>query len=267
MAHVIALANQKGGVSKTTSAANLAVALAEADSIRVLAVDLDPQANLTRLFGISGDEDEIIFLDDLLGSSTGARAPVVKTNPRTGERLPGGVHLIPCTPELAQVPATMMAHPAADAPLRLRALLTTLDGGYDFVILDTPPGVNVLSSLALMAATDIIIPARPSDLDFEGAGNLYDMVESGAYGEGLEIMGILLTQQDKRWLLGRDMMSASAASDMRMIPVAIPFAVKVGKAMRYGQPTIATEPDGRVGSAYRELGRWVREQTDGRVSA
>lgn len=258
MPSVIVVANQKGGVSKTTTTANLAVALAEDGKTRVLAVDLDPQTNLSGLFGVGEDEAGVTYIDDQLGPRQ-TKAVVLTTKPGTDEPLPGGVHLIPCTGELASVPTTSLTQEPKTAPYRLRTLLETVEDEYDFILLDTPPTIGPFSSLAMMAATDLIIPSRPLDQDYEQAAKLYDMVEGGAYGDGPNILGVLFTQLDARWKLVNDVIEACEESEMVVIPVRIPFAIRTGSAPREGSPTIVHAPDGRVGSAYRDLGRWVRE--------
>lgn len=259
-AHVIALANQKGGVSKTTSTANLGAALAD-DGHRVLLVDFDPQANLSQMFGC--DDEDTLHVEDIVARDSWPEAPTVlkqRTHLGVAGPVPGGVHMIPSSAQLADVIADVAA--TGDRG-RLLAALGTLKDDYDFILIDTAPGISALSTLALAAADFIVIPARPSDPDIIGASNLYDMVEEGLYSQARpdnispRILGILVTQQDRRWVLSQDTEKAAAEGDMTLIPVRIPFAVRVGRHPRLGAPTFVVEPHGRVSAAYRELATWI----------
>mgnify|MGYP000632603725 CR=1 FL=1 len=260
MAHVIAFANQKGGVTKTTSTANLGVAFAE-QGHKVLLIDADPQANLSEAFGV--DEQAIgLRLEDALAlEDLGARLPGGDAAPAVLQCLAGGVDLLPCTDQLATVAARLAT--SANTETRMRDLVALYRPLYDYVLIDTPPGIGPLSSLALIAADYILIPARPGDHDVGGAGKVYDLVESGAlspFNEHLRILGVLITQQDNRWRLRQESRTAIQEAEMNALPVEIPFAVRVGSAPRHGAPTIVLEPDGRVGSAYRRLAAHIDEE-------
>ena len=252
MGQAIAFVNQKGGVTKTTSVANTAAALVERGQ-RVLAVDADPQANLTESFG--AEEARGLKLEDVLATAEADRRAAMVAGVGEGDKstLPGGVHLLPCSDELADVAAELPRQ--AGYELRLREALVPLRDAFDYILIDTPPGLGVLSGMALIAADAVIVPVRPADLDVGGAAKVYDLVETELreLSPQLEVLGVLVAQAQRRWVLRRDTHEAIEAQGMTALPVEIPFSVRVGAAPRYGAPTFVLEPDGRVAQAYRAL--------------
>ena len=122
---------------------------------------------------------------------------------------------------------------------------------FDFILLDTPPGLGNLSGMALLAADWLLIPALAADLDVRGAGKLYDLVE--AQVPGLRILGVLIAASERRWRVTRDATARMDADEMRVLPVAVPRAVRVASAPRYRAPTAVLEPDSLVSHAYRQL--------------
>lgn len=248
MTQVLVFANQKGGVTKTTSTANVGAALAERDK-RVLLVDADPQANLSEAFGV-GEETLAPRLEDLLEHPPAA--------PPTPIALECGAALLAATGELATVAAELAGQDGAE--FRLRTVIDLYRPQFEFILIDTPPGIGPLSTMALIAADTVIVPARPADHDLGGAGKIYDLVESGALAQenpSLRILGVLLAQTDQRWRLRRQSHAGLEQAGMTRLPVEIPFAVRVGAAARHGQPTVVLEPDSRVAHAYRELADFV----------
>lgn len=266
MARVIAFVNQKGGVTKTTSVANTGAALAELGR-RVLVIDADPQANLTESFGA----DELLGtrLEDLLALPGIEQEPKVVERMRDeGTPLAGGVHLLPCSEQLADVAAELPRHEGYE--LRLRSVVDSLRRRYDDILIDTPPGLGILSGMALLAADAVIVPARPADLDVGGAAKVYDLVEEVVreLNPGLAVLGVLVAQTQRRWILRREAQEAIEAQGMTALPVEVPFSVRVGAAPRYGAPTFVLEPDGRVAHAYRKLAaHLVRSPAPARAAA
>ncbi len=252
-AFVIALANHKGGVTKTTSSANLGAMFAEAGR-RVLIVDCDPQANLSEAFGwyadIPGER-----LEDLLENPGAAERytpplalqPDVMPELRWRERL----RIIPSTDALADVAADLPVTAGPGHELRLRAVLEPLRDTFDLILLDTPPGLGTLSGIAVLAADGLLIPALAADLDVRGASKLYDLVE----GEipGLRILGVLIAASERRWRITRDAVQRMDTDAMRVLPVHVPRAVRVASAPRYRAPTAVLEPESMVSHAYRQL--------------
>ena len=211
-AFVIVLANHKGGVTKTTSTANLGACLAEAGH-RVLLVDCDPQANLSEAFGWTEDLPGE-RLEDLLAhpAAAGRYAPPPALQADVAPQLPWRerLRILPCTDALADVAADLPANAGDGWESRLKELLDPLRARFDFVLLDTPPGLGNLSGMAVLAADGLLIPALPADLDVRGAGKLYDLVEASV--PDLRILGVLIAASDQRWRIARD---ASDSHDRR----------------------------------------------------
>jgi chromosome partitioning protein len=176
-------------VTKTTSTANLGACLAEAGRT-VLLVDCDPQANLSEAFGWTEDLPGE-RLEDLLTHPAAARRYLppaalqadVAPQLQWRERL----RIIPCTDTLADVAADLPTSTRDGWESRQRQVLDPLRNRFDFVLLDTPPGLGNLSGMAVLAADGLLIPARPADLDVRGAGKLYDLVEASV--PDLRILG------------------------------------------------------------------------------
>jgi chromosome partitioning protein len=252
-AFVIVLANHKGGVTKTTSTANLGACLAEAGR-RVLLVDGDPQANLSEAFGW-GEEVPGERLEDLLVHPEAAARLVpplaLHADVAVGVGWRELLRIIPCTDQLADVAADLPVSVGEGWEQRLAMVLEPLRPQFDVMLVDTPPGLGTLSGMAMLAADGLLIPARPADLDVRGAGKLYDLVESEI--PGLRILGVLLAAGETRWRVSREASALMRDEQMRVLPVQIPRAVRVASAPRYRAPTVVLEPDSMVSHAYRQL--------------
>jgi chromosome partitioning protein len=259
-AFVIVLANHKGGVTKTTTTANLGALFAEAGR-RVLLVDCDPQANLSEAFGWE-EERPGERLEDLLSQPDAAAryAPPVALR----KVLAGGVEwrkrlrIIPTTDALADVAADLPALVGAGHETRLRDVLEPLRKSFDLVLLDTPPGLGTLPGLLLIAADGLLIPALAADLDVRGAGKVYDLVESQL--PDLKILGVLLAASESRWRITREATSRMETDRMRVLPVRIPRAVRVASAPRHQAPTAVLEPDSMVTHAYRQIAHQLLQE-------
>jgi len=240
----IAFANWKGGVGKTTSAANVGAALAERGR-RVVLVDLDPQANLTESFGLL--EEPAIAVGELLGRDGAARA---------GEALVSvgaNLDLLPSSSELGDLAWTLVGD--ADYRDRLPELLRSLEGEYAFALLDTPPGVGLWPGLALLASDAVVVPTRPHDSDVMATGKLYDYIEAEIRprNPGLRVLGALVTQGGSRWRLLRDTRRRFEFDRIATLTTEIPASVRVAAAPRAGRPSVWLEPDGNVACAYRRV--------------
>jgi chromosome partitioning protein len=256
MAFVIVIANDKGGVGKTTATANLGAALA-ARGREVLLIDADPQSNLSELFGVDDPTVPGPRLEDAL-SARAAPAPWTHRHKIDGETVPvaGGVHLLPCTEKLADV-VDRLVNPGDE--YALHTLVDQYRDTYDYILVDTPPGAGALrtSTLALLAADWVIVPARPADLDVAAAVKLADRITSqlSAFNPRLALLGVLVSQVDRRWRLGFETTRQLKADGIRRLRIDIPFMVRVGSAPRHCAPTIVREPGSRVAQAFRNLAR------------
>ncbi len=254
--------NHKGGVTKTTSTANLGALFAEAGR-RVLIVDCDPQANLSEAFGWT-EELPGERLEDLLAHPAAVHrySPPAALQPDVAPDLVWRelLRIIPSTDALADVAADLPALVGAGYENRLREVLDPLRDQFDLVLLDTPPGRGNLSGLAVLAADGLLIPALAADLDVRGAGKLYDLVEGEV--PGLRILGVLIAASERRWRITRDATHRMTADAMRMLPVSVPRAVRVASAPRYRAPTAVLEPDSIVSHAYRQVARYLLSELD-----
>jgi chromosome partitioning protein len=198
VATVIAVANQKGGVGKTTTTANLGAALALRGK-RVLLVDLDPQGNLTSAFGLEKDVQQTVA-ESLLDRRVPLPVVAVGNGSAQAELLPSGLPglaVVPAAVGLASAEAQLMNKLGRE--LRLRDQLLSVDGAYDYVMIDTPPSLGVLTINALVAATKVIIPTEARFFSLQGLQMLEESIEEILYlNPRLEVLGILLSKMDRR---------------------------------------------------------------------
>jgi chromosome partitioning protein len=194
MATIIAVANQKGGVGKTTTTANLGAALA-LRGCRVLLVDLDPQGNLTSAFGLEKDVQQTVA-ESLLDR----RVPLPVVTVANGATVDSaGKHLsvVPAAVGLASAEAQLMNKLGRE--LRLRDQLLTVGDQFDFIMIDTPPSLGVLTINALVAASRVIIPTEARFFSLHGLQMLEESIEEILYlNPRLEVLGILLSKMDRR---------------------------------------------------------------------
>src|SRR5881398_3146523 len=246
---IVAIANQKGGVGKTTTAVNLGAALAEL-GYRVLLVDLDPQANATSSFGLEGVE-QISLYEPLLGEASITE----KIFPTRRDHLfivPSDLDLAGAEVEIARMPNHLT---------RLAETLKPLqdDSTFDFVLLDCPPSLGILMSNALAAADELLTPIQCEYFALEGLVKIVRLVEqvrdSGA-NRRLEIGGIVMTMFDRRTKL-----SAQVVAEVRehfakrVYETVIPRSVRLSEAPSFGKSILEYAPSGAAAQAYRALAR------------
>jgi chromosome partitioning protein len=246
---IIAVANQKGGVGKTTTAINLAAALAQRGR-RVLVVDIDPQGNSTTALGIDKAHVASCIYDVLLKSASLADA-VIET------KVPG-LWLVPATLNLAGAEIELVS--ALSRERRLRNALRAPTTSYDDIIIDCPPSLGLLTLNALTAAHWLIIPVQAEYLALEGLGQLTRVIElvRTHLNEELSIMGVLITMYD-----GRTNLATQVVSEVEnyfpgvVFATRIPRTVRLSEAPSYGAPIATFDPKGKGAVAYAALANEV----------
>ena len=252
MARIIAIANQKGGVGKTTTAVNLAASLANAPK-HVLLVDLDSQGNATMGSGVDKREVEASTCDVLLGEVE-ARVAVVTTAE--------GFDLMPGNIDLTAAEIQLMESDGREQ--RLKTALESLRGDYDFIIIDCPPALSLLTLNALTAADSVLVPMQCEYYALEGLSDLVNSIQriAQALNPSLKIEGLLRTMYDPRIGLTNDV-SAQLKQHFgdKLYDAVIPRNVRLAEAPSYGMPALVYDKQSRGALAYLALaGELVRRQ-------
>lgn len=251
MGRVIAIANQKGGVGKTTTVINLSAYLADSGK-RVLAVDIDPQGNTTTGLGIDKQACEVSVYDVLLDE-----APVMEAVQATD--VPS-LHVLPATLDLAGAEIELTRTPERER--RLSTVLAPLVDRYDYAFIDCPPSLGLLTLNALTAADGVIIPIQCEFFALEGLTQLLstiDLVRRDA-NPRLELDGVLLTMFD-----GRTNLAQQVAEEVRqhfgsqVFRAVIPRSVRLSEAPSYGQPISRYDPRSKGALLYADLAKEVLE--------
>jgi chromosome partitioning protein len=250
VARIIAFANQKGGVAKTTSALAIGAALAELGP-RVLLVDLDPQACLTYSLGLDPDALDATVHDVLLG-----RMPVGKTIHQLAE-----ADLVPANIDLAGAEAYLLTRTGRE--YALRTVLDDVRIHYDFILLDCPPSLGVLTINALTAADEVIVPMQCEALSHRGVGQLLATIEDvrRLTNRSLDITGILPTMFDGRTAHSNEVLSdVGRRYKLPVFEPAIKKSVRFAEAPRSGRSIIKFAPSHPGANAYREIARQLVPQ-------
>jgi chromosome partitioning protein len=244
---IVAIANQKGGVGKTTTAVNLGAALAERTQ-RILIIDLDPQGNATSSLGMQDFEAQSLY-DPLLGAA-GIADKILPTRLEQLFLVPADLDLAGAEVEIARMQDHMQRLTLALQPLRI-------DGSFDFVLLDCPPSLGILMTNALAAADEILTPIQCEYFALEGLVKIVRVVEqvrdSGA-NRNVEIGGIVMTMFDSRTNL-----SAQVVAEVRqhfaakVYDTVIPRTVRLSEAPSFGKTILEYDKSGAGARAYRTL--------------
>jgi chromosome partitioning protein len=245
VARIIALANQKGGVAKTTSTLSLAAAVAE-EGYRVLMIDMDPQASLTFSAGVDPDSLEMTIHDVLLG-----RAPLKKAIITTNE-----ADLVPSNIDLAGAEIFLLTKTGRE--YELQRALEEVAADYEAIFIDCPPSLGILTLNGLTAATDVVIPFQCEALSQRGVGQLFDTINDVRRytNRHLRVAGILPTMYDPRTTHSREVLEAVAAR--YAVPVFDPpvrKSIRFAEAPAKGRSILRLAPQHPGAQAYREIAR------------
>jgi chromosome partitioning protein len=246
MPRILALANQKGGVGKTTTAINLGAALASLER-KVLVVDLDPQANATSGLGLSKAEAPAATYELLRGEGEAGTAPVSTQFPNLW-LLPSNRHLVGAEIELVDV---------SDREFRLaRGLAPIVADGFDFVLIDCPPSLGLLTLNGLCAADAVLIPIQCEYFALEGVSDLLETIERvrESFNPKLRIEGIVLTMFDERTNLSRQVVDdIRTYFGDRVYRTLIPRNIRLAEAPSFGKPILAYDIKSKGAEAYLSL--------------
>jgi chromosome partitioning protein len=252
MTRLIAFFNQKGGTAKTTSTLNVAAALAERDN-RVLMMDLDPQASLTMATGVDVASLNLSVYDLLLDERVGIAEVALSTS------MPG-VAIAPSHPDLAAAELELLNELERERQLDYRLRRADLSA-YDYVLVDSPPALNIISINILVAIRELVIPIEPHPLSLMVLRRLFETISRiQRLNPSLRLLGFLPTKVHHSSRLAGDML-ATLAQEFPGLPLlpAIPLSVRGAESTAERTSILAYMPRSTVAAAYRDVGAWLEE--------
>ena len=260
MAKVIAVANQKGGVGKTTTAINLAASLA-ASELKVLLIDSDPQGNSTTGLGVEKGADKPTLYNVLIGDTSIAEV----VSPTAYE----GLFVVPADQNLVAANLDLVDQDQREQ--KLRQALDSIRKDYRFIVIDCPPALDLLTLNALVASDSVLVPIQCEFFALEGISQLMDTIERvrESFQQPLQLEGVLLTMYDDRTNLTRQV-----ENDLReffgkdVFHTVIPRSIRLAEAPSFGKPILAYDPRSRGAESYIQLAKEVlsHEQSHGRTA-
>ena len=259
MSRVFAVANQKGGVGKTTTAINLAAALA-ANDLKVLVIDSDPQGNATSGLGVAKDADRPSLYHVILGDVAPQDA-IVATAFDGLFLISADKNLVGANLELVDIP---------NREFRLRERIQSIRDQYNFILIDCPPALDLLTLNALIAADAVLVPIQCEFFALEGVSELMDTIDRIREGfrHPLEVEGVLLTMYDDRTNLTRQV-----ALDLReffkddVFATIVPRSIRLAEAPSFGKPILAYDPRSRGAESYIKLAKEILDHEQSRQSS